>query len=326
MITSLEEDVNMFNFEIGDSDFYLFAMECLYESGHVATLIPLFFNHTITETLYFDSNIDVPISKGERLTLMQSTNISHLFDLNEKLFPVSRFESICFYAIEIECAKSFRSQTAYEVHRLLHKIWNYKYSIIAFDHDDYIMLSFIDPFGNIIQSDWFSKLTQRDELIQRMCICNESLDSPREYFFDFAYSVARSYYIYDISPEYAYYELCPLDYFSSYYIPGRRFFDNDEVKETIHNILNSSEIEYGDDYIEPFRTVKKSIDFSDEIDLISFELEYDTSALNVESSEDNKPDNENIRVESDEYEFEHLDPSLFDDPTLLIKWIENQRT
>lgn len=83
----------------------------------------------------------------------------------------------------------------------------------------------------------------------------------------------------------------------------------------------------GDDYVEPQYTGMEERTYyhniSDEIDRISFELELeDTDDEEQFSFEDDLDDDDNDDI-FDDYD-EDIDPAIFDDPTLMVKWLEQQ--
>ena len=118
----------------------------------------------------------------------------------------------------------------------------------------------------------------------------------------------------------------PLDYISkslSSDIPLSR----DEIKNMIRDNLLYFELMYGDDYVEPQYTGMEERTYyhniSDEIDRISFELELeDTDDEEQFSFEDDLDDDDNDDI-FDDYD-EDIDPAIFDDPTLMVKWLEQQ--
>ena len=64
-----ERGENMSDLNLDGVDFYRDAMELFYETGHVSTLDPEFFNHSAQEFVYFDNSTDVAISKDQRYLL-----------------------------------------------------------------------------------------------------------------------------------------------------------------------------------------------------------------------------------------------------------------
>ena len=97
--------------------------------------------------------------------------------------------------------------------------------------------------------------------------------------------------------------------------------------QTIRDNLLFFELMYGDDYVEPQYTGMEERTYyhniSDEIDRISFELELeDTDDEEQFSFEDDLDDDDNDDI-FDDYD-EDIDPAIFDDPTLMVKWLEQQ--
>ena len=97
--------------------------------------------------------------------------------------------------------------------------------------------------------------------------------------------------------------------------------------------LATPQWKYGNDYVEyddsiyPEKDkIKEELDLllldiddeDDEIDdLFGTELEIDDETLDADESTDKKTE-ETIK---DEYEFNDVDPEIFRDPTLLVKWL-----
>ena len=200
------------------------------------------------------------------------------------------------------------------------------HSIVFFKNKESYLISFADKDRSHILSDWFSITYEWDKIVERVGIENIAIDTCENYFLDFLYATAREYCIRPVSFEEASYGLMPLDYISkslSSDIPLSR----DEIKNMIRDNLLYFELMYGDDYVEPQYTGMEERTYyhniSDEIDRISFELELeDTDDEEQFSFEDDLDDDDNDDI-FDDYD-EDIDPAIFDDPTLMVKWLEQQ--
>ena len=158
-------------------------------------------------------------------------------------------------------------------------------------------------------------------------------ESARVYFFDFAYSAARWYYIEPISEECAAYSMLPLNYFL-FTERGIDIFhvDREEIKGIIRAALSTAKTEYGDDYVEPTAAPTSSIDIGAELDFLALEMEMEEDEpdlLNEQFGDDKDEDifeddtyEENTDAKRDEYEFDDIDPVIFKDPNLMVKWLK----
>lgn len=62
-------------------------------------------------------------------------------------------------------------------------------------------------------------------------------------------------------------------------------------------------------------------DIDSELDMLSFELDMEEDIPSDIAEEDaDEFDDE----ERDEYEFEDVDPEIFDDPSLMLKWLDKE--
>jgi len=126
-----------------------------------------------------------------------------------------------------------------------------------------------------------------------------------------------------MSAEYGSYELFPLAVLADSLERDPLDIDRDELKQTVRDTIYAAEKEYGDDYVEPREaTNSSSFDLSAEIDMLGFELKFEDESLGEVDDEDFYSDDDSDEEPHDEYEFDDLDPELFSDPTLLVKWLE----
>ena len=306
--------------------FYEYVFTILSEAGHVITSSPIYVNHSSGETLYIDSSKDVVTNRFERDLLSLIDNVSLLVDVRWPGVVPELDENVQIYSATVDFSERCRSQNIADIHHLLQKYWNCTHSIVFFKNKESYLISFADKDRSHILSDWFSITYEWDKIVERVGIENIAIDTCENYFLDFLYATAREYCIRPVSFEEASYGLMPLDYISkslSSDIPLSR----DEIKNMIRDNLLFFELMYGDDYVEPQYTGMEELTYyhniSDEIDRISFELELeDTDDEEQFSFEDDLDDDDNDDI-FDDYD-EDIDPAIFDDPTLMVKWLEQQ--
>lgn len=306
--------------------FYEYVFTILSEAGHVITSSPIYVNHSSGETLYIDSSKDVVTNRFERDLLSLIDNVSLLVDVRWPGVVPELDENVQIYSATVDFSERCRSQNIADIHHLLQKYWNCTHSIVFFKNKESYLISFADKDRSHILSDWFSITYEWDKIVERVGIENIAIDTCENYFLDFLYATAREYCIRPVSFEEASYGLMPLDYISkslSSDIPLSR----DEIKNMIRDNLLYFELMYGDDYVEPQYTGMEERTYyhniSDEIDRISFELELeDTDDEEQFSFEDDLDDDDNDDI-FDDYD-EDIDLAIFDDPTLMVKWLEQQ--
>ncbi len=306
--------------------FYEYVFTILSEAGHVITSSPIYVNHSSGETLYIDSSKDVVTNRFERDLLSLIDNVSLLVDVRWPGVVPELDENVQIYSATVDFSERCRSQNIADIHHLLQKYWNCTHSIVFFKNKERYLISFADKDRSHILSDWFSITYEWDKIVERVGIENIAIDTCENYFLDFLYATAREYCIRPVSFEEASYGLMPLDYISkslSSDIPLSR----DEIKNMIRDNLLYFELMYGDNYVEPQYTGMEERTYyhniSDEIDRISFELELeDTDDEEQFSFEDDLDDDDNDDI-FDDYD-EDIDPAIFDDPTLMVKWLEQQ--
>lgn len=307
-------------------NFYEYAFTILSEAGHVITSSPIYVNHSSGETLYINSSKDVVTNRFERDLLSLIDNVSLLVDVRWPGVVPELDENVQIYSATVDFSERCRSQNIADIHHLLQKYWNCTHSIVFFKNKESYLISFADKDRSHILSDWFFITYELDKIVERVGIENIAIDTCENYFLDFLYAIAREYCIRPVSFEEASYGLMPLDYISkslSSDIPLSR----DEIKNMIRDNLLFFELMYGDDYVEPQYTGMEEQTYyhniSDEIDRISFELELeDTDDEEQFGFEDDLDDDDNDDI-FDGYD-EDIDPAIFDNPTLMVKWLEQQ--
>lgn len=317
----------MYSDEKYELTFCDFAMCLFRDTGHTDASSPIYANHSSNQAMYFDSQKNIALSRMQREILSLVSNISLLFELTDNAFEKATGKKVAFYSVTTHSTFFSRSQDAHNVHFLLRQYWNCAYSVVVFNYENSVILSFADETGHIMLSDWYNIDSELDNLLGRLDISNVSLNSADTYLSDLIYALVRWYYIHPISPEEASYSLLPIDYFSSLM---RDFdqIDREETKETIRSILRSAEDEYTTDYVDPDdQDGISAFNFEAEIDLLGLELEivnddgFET-ILDDEDDYDEDDESEDGDAPMDEYLFENVDPEIFNDPTLMVKWLE----
>ena len=214
---------------------------------------------------------------------------------------------------------------------MMQRYWSCTHSIVFFKNHEKYVISFADNDCSHILSDWRDVELDYDDIVERICIGNISLTTSNEYFLDFLFAVAREYCIRPISFEEASYGLMPADYITKS-LASDISFSKDEIKEIIRSNLVAFETVYGDDYVEPEYTGIEELNqyhnISAEIDRISFELELDRDIDDVQLEqfdfEEEGFEEDNGDDIFDDYE-EDVDPAIFDDPVLMVKWLEKKQ-
>lgn len=314
-----------------DKLFYEYVLSLLFEAGHVITPFPIYRNHTSNEALYIDSKEDVVLNRFDRGLLSLMDNVSLLADIKWPGVVDELDENVQIYSITVNFSNRCRSQSVADIHHLMQRYWNCTHSIVFFKHCEKYIVSFANNVCSHILSDWRNVGMDYDDIIDRICVGNISLTTSNEYFHDFLYAVAREYYIRPISFEEASYGLMPADYITKS-LASDISFSKDEIKEIIQSNLVAFETVYGDDYVEPKYTGMEELNqhhnISAEIDRISFELELnsdiDDAQLDQSDFEEEGFEEDNDDDFFDGYD-ENVDPAIFDDPVLMVKWLEKKQ-
>jgi len=315
----------MFDIEDMWNDFSAFALSLFLSAGHTDAREPIFSNHPPSQAIYMDFPNTPALSKNDRLLIKSIENISHLFTLGRDVFEDRSRQRISYCSLEINTIRCLRSQTVYDAHVLLHSALGSDGSILLTKHDDSVIVSLAGFGQGCILSDWYLMQDDYSALAERLDIINLSLSSAFDFFFDLKYSIARKYYLYPITYEMAMHSLTPEDYRNNYYLG---FYNREALRELVTNAFFAYQIEYGDDYVEPTQyTAEPSIDVGAELDLMLLDMDMD------EDSDDN-PFDEDLSEFVDDYEddgffeesenldLDDLDPEIFKDANLLVKWLE----
>ena len=314
-----------------DMQFYEYVLSLLAEAGHVITPIPVYKNHTSDEALYIDSTKNVVVNRYDRRLLSLMDNVSLLTEIKWPGVVDELDENVQIYSITVNFSNCCRSQNIADIHHLMQRYWSCTHSIVFFKNHEKYVISFANNDCSHILSDWRDVELDYDDIVDRICIGNISLTTSNEYFLDFLFAVACEYCIRPISFEEASYGLMPADYITKS-LASDISFSKDEIKEIIRSNLVAFETVYGDDYVEPKYTGIEELNqyhnISAEIDRISFELELDRDVDDVQLEqfdfEEEGFEEDNGDDIFDDYD-EDVDPVIFDDPVLMVKWLEKKQ-
>lgn len=295
--------------------FHLFAMELFLEAGHAVTSKPVFVNHSAEQFVFFDCSTEGFLSSDQRVLLKRFNNVSRLFSFNKCVF----------LSVNLLTTKPYRSQTAHDIHTMIHPRIGANGSICLFRFEDEVMLSFMGFGYQCILSDWYPVNDDYDTLLTRLHVSNMSLDRESAYFADLLYYLARPYYLSPNNP--VIHDLVPIDYYYDFISEGESYVD---LNDLITTELTKSYREYGDDYVEYDEvTISQTIDISSELELMLLEMDDADKDLEnpfgeIEGFEED--DYEGDDVDHDEYEFDNVDPNVFRDPSLMVKWLQRNDT
>lgn len=316
-----------------DAQFYEYVSVILQEAGHMITSNPIYANHSASETLYIDSNKDVTISRFERTLLMQLSNVSLLVEMTWQGVVEELTETVHIYSITIDVPDRNRSQIVADTHHLLHQYWDCTHSIVFCKNRNQYIISFANKDQSHILSDWFDINLDYDKVAERIDTADLSIESSFGYFGDFIYSVARNYYIYPVSVEDATYGMIPLNYVASAF-GVESGVSKEDIKALAKANLMTYELQYGDDYVAPvyigFNEQSQFRRMAMELEKISFDLELAEELGDEDppnSFDDGFDDELAAEFEDDENDDweDDLDPAIFDDPVLMVKWLEKQQ-
>ena len=294
-------------------NFYLFVLDLFSKAGHVFTSIPEFNNHSPEQFVFFDNKSDMALSHEQRVLFQVFDNVSRLFTVN----------NCAFFSINLLTTKDDRSQAAHDIHTMVHPITGMEGTVCVFRYNDEVMLSFSGFGYRCILSDWYPMEDDFDHLLDKLDIANMSISREEDYFNDMIYSLARYYYLHDQPTTY---ELLPIDFISNAGIEG---VDRDEIDRQIEYELAATYRNYGEDYVEyDESTVSKGEDIGAELDMMLLEMDDDNDnpfGEEIEPEDDYLDEDDSFDddedAERDYYEFDDVDPEIFRDPTLMVKWI-----
>ena len=305
-----------------DDMFYSEAMKLYQKAGHAVVSLPIYINHTYKQVVYFDSEktclIDPLMSKSIKFAL----DISHLFDLGDDVFEIETGSQISYYSIVLGCEKKNRSQTAHDIHCLLQSTFSAELSVIIFKHEESILISISGVNTDVVLSDWYDYASDYDNLVERIPVVELSLESPDDFINDLIYLIARDYYKHPVPGRVDFYSLIPAHYFCADLCLGDSFVDREPLKDLIKRLVCEDQQCYGDDYVElASKPVRNLEDIDTQLDMLSFELDLEEEIQDDIGEEDAGTfDN----GERDEYEYENIDSEIFDDPSLMLKWLDSE--
>lgn len=296
--------------EFAGESFYIYAMELFSKAGHDVASNPEFINHSPEQFIYFDNNFDVSLSRDQRALFKEFNNISRLFSINDCAF------------FSLNLLTDNRSQIAHDIHTMIHPLIRMEGSVCLFRHGDEVMLSFMGFGYHCILSDWYLMEDDYDQLSEQLDAANMTIERSADYFADMIYSLARKYYLYGQPSTY---EMIPINFIYSAEMDG---IDQNELDRLIQYGLAAPQREYGDDYIEYDESiVVRRTDFSRELDLMLLEMDDENDNPFGEDIEPDDIDDEFFDEDADgeewdEYEFDNVDPEIFRDPILMVKWLD----
>ena len=291
-------------------------MELFSKAGHVANSQPEYINHSAEQLAYFDSTTEIALSREQR-------NLFKLFNKVSRLFT----ENQCvFFSINLLSTKGTRSQAGHDIHTMIHPLIGTRGTVCLFRHDDEIMLSFMGFGLRCILSDWYPMNDDSGSLLEKLDIANVCISRSYDYFMDMVYILARDYYI---SGEPSIYGLLPSNFINE---AGIDEVDREALDQYVQKQLIAPILKYGDDYVEYDESSRvRDVNIGTDLDLMLLDLDDEEDnpfGEEVESDddfdEDEFFDEDSENDERDEYEFDDVDPEIFRDPTLMVKWLNRK--
>ena len=277
-------------------------------------LLREFINHSPEQFAYFDNRTDVSLTREQRSLFKAFNNVSRLFSVNRCVF----------FSINLLTSKVNRSQAAHDIHTMIHPVVEADGTICLFCHDDEVMLSFLGFGLRCILSDWYPMADENETLLEKLDIANFSIVRGTDYFSDMIYLLARNYYQ---SGQPSTYELIPIDFISR---AGVDEIDREALNQYVQDQLNAPLYEYGDDYVEYDESAQiQNTDIGADLDLMLLEMDDEDDnpfGEDIEPEDDLDDDDEFFDEDAesenkDEYEFDDIDPEIFRDPLLMVKWL-----
>ncbi len=297
---------------------YKYAMNLFVETGHVATRPPEFCNHSAERFVFFDNDSkEISLTGDQRNALTLFNNVSRLFNVNGSTF----------FSINLSATCGKRSQTAHDIHTMIHPLVGTDGTVCVFLYEDNILLSFMGFGYHCVMSDWFSIADDMGRIYELLDIANISIRSNKDYFLDMVYMLARPYY--GETHDFAAFSLIPINAAS---LRENGQIDREDINQMIKEQLEAAKQQYSDDYVEyDVQGITANANIEADIDLMVLELdmeeanpfgeEMEQETETEEEYEDEYCDGES---EDDDYDIESLDPELFSDPALMVKWLEKR--
>lgn len=292
---------------------YKYAMELFSKAGHVANTLPEYINYSAEQLVYVNSSSETALSREQRSQIKLFNMVSRLFTENQ----------CAFFSLNLLSTKGNRSQTAHDIHTMIHPLIGTRGTVCMFRYDDEIMLSFMGFGLSCILSDWYLMEDDSDLLLKKLDIANVCVNNEYDYFMDMVYILARDYYI---SEKPSIYEILPSSFINTY----TDIVDREALDEDVQNKILAPIRKYGEDYVEYDQSSQvQNVNIGAVLELMLLDLDNEENNPfgEKEKSDDNGLDEDTLWNKDsvddvrDEYEFDDVDPEIFRDPALMVKWL-----
>lgn len=289
--------------------------------GHTSFLQePIFASSDVLHFMYVNMKIRKVLTSEDRNTLDEITNIAYLFKKDNESFRYSNDQYIEYFSVEIDNSCIDRSLTAHDIHQVIAKVAEF-YSVILFRYREKYMLSFNYCVGkntnSIILSDWFDEY--HDNFFRSLTAYNFSDIRISEYFFDFIYAAARSYYIHPMSKEYIRFESLPPLLIKD---GEKQYYHQDELNDLVEDMYNEQFLVYGDDFFEV--NLVNSAEAEDSIDDIDFDLiEYELDNMEIADKEWEESSEEGDFGDELQFDAISISSEILEDPLKLLDWLND---
>lgn len=304
-----------------------YAFKVFKETKHTYQSEPTIPASGIKEFVYFRFPNTQVFSTDDWKILNRIHSIALLFSKNADSFEDGRSDdSIDYFSTCLQVDHSDRSTIAHDAHAIISRLSSSNFTVVLFEVNEEVMLSFAikDHAGRsqIILSDWYS-LDDMDnfEIQIRLDATYYSYSSVLDYFYDFQYSMARDYYIYPISYDYAYYQMMPRQLKISENID---IVTRDMVNDIAQENYNAVIIEYKDDYVGEYEFYNNMAELNtDDVDLELFALELEL--IEKENLNDVEESDDDLDDETIDYKYEvekDFDKQLFNDAVKMVEWLK----
>lgn len=291
-------------------------MQIFRTAGHTFSKKAVIPDKSIRDFVYIYIKHNQVLTSMDWNYLDYVVSASLLFSNGEDYFDTLDLDDqIDYYSISLNAIKYDRSLIANEVHKVISRLSTAQLSVILFEVDEFYMFSFAerkeDKQTTVILSDWFMLNIIELDILPRIHAAYFTNHSATEFFYDFELVLARPYYIYPVSFEYANYELFP-----SIFIWGSDVPDRETINELLRNNYSYPLQIYEYDYVVDSQQIM--LLSTEDINLELLELEMNIIKPESPFKED---DNESSYEEENDY-LNELDEDLFEDPVKMLKWIE----
>ena len=299
------------------------ALDFFCSVGHTTAVYPLIVAEDILHCIYSELAFNAYFNKDEREAFSRIGDLSHLFTLDDEVFEQKSTRQVRYYAVSLNTDKSERTVIANDILRAFGK--NTKdYMVILFRHESMGMLAFAVKLNGFITvySDWFDR-DNFNNISSRIDIGNLTLRNSDEFFFDFIYMVARSYYIHPISRDYAHAEWSTV----AYSLDEDENYTRKSWNEVAPMIVYSHILEYGDDFIDlPLaEEYQNDIMEESEYDLLIMELELEESLaaqkFDFAADDEYVDEEDDFFDDSERIDASNIPPEIMSDPVKLLEWL-----